>query len=91
MAQVTVNFVGVDLVGGGQKKTTIKVDGEVSLAELFRLLAQQLGIEGFDERIDGRFLVLVNGTSIDWLRKSEVVISPGSIISVTPLVAGGSP
>lgn len=90
MAQVTVNFVGVDLVGGGQKKTTIKVDGDMSLAELFGLLERQLGMEGFEESMHGRFLVLVNGTSIDWLRKSEVVISPGSIISVTPLVAGGS-
>lgn len=90
MAQVTINFVGVDVVGGGQKTITVKVDGEVSLGELFRRLGRQLGIEGFGESVESRFLVLVNGTSVDWLRKSEVLISPGSSISITPLVAGGS-
>jgi hypothetical protein len=90
VAQVTVNFVGVDLLGGGQKKTTIKVDGDLPLTELFRLLARQLAIESLEEGIDGRFLVLVDGIGVDWRRKSEVVISPGSIVSIAPLVAGGS-
>jgi molybdopterin converting factor small subunit len=90
VAEVTVNFLGVDLVGGGRKKTTLKVDGDMSLAELFSLLERQLGMEGFEESMHGRFLLLVNGTSIEWLRTSEVVVSPGSVISVAPLVAGGS-
>lgn len=89
MAEVKIVFLGVDLVGGGEKEITMEVDGEVSLEKLFRPMAQRLGVEGLEERIGERFLVLVDGTSIDYLRKSETIIKPGSIISVVPMVGGG--
>jgi hypothetical protein len=89
VAHVTVNFAGVHLVGGDKKTTTVSVDGEVSLAELFRLLERQLDIKTLDESLEERYLALINGESTGPLRNSELPFPPGSTVSIIPLLAGG--
>ena len=86
---VTIEFLGISAVGGGHRRLELPMSDPTSVRDVLRMASDYLGEAVCPELLEERYLVLVEGRSILYLRGWDTVVQPGQGVSVVPLLGGG--
>ena len=86
---MTVEFLGIPAIGGGRQRLELPVSEPTPIRDVLHLASDHLGESVSPERLEGRYMVLVEGRSILHQQGWDTVVQPGHRVAVVPLLGGG--
>ena len=85
---VCLSFVDELSTSLGIKNFLVKVEGPLTIRELFVLAGKQSDKPGLSNELEG-FMITVDGVLMDHREALDKEIHPGQVIGLLPLVEGG--